>query len=78
MIGRDTEVDASDAGLGLWAAEASGGLVRPPDAFKRLCHRYQQNNMLHCCVLAELAGGAGSCRAGGRPDNGTAPPGQHR
>jgi hypothetical protein len=28
MVGRDTEVDASDAGLGLWPAAASGALGR--------------------------------------------------
>jgi hypothetical protein len=51
MIGRDTEVDAGDASLRLWAAAASDGLFRPLDALKRLCHR----DTLHSCVLSELA-----------------------
>jgi hypothetical protein len=42
MIGRDMEVDVGDARLRLWAAPASGGLFRPLDTFKRLCHGYQQ------------------------------------
>jgi hypothetical protein len=31
------------------------GLVRPLGAFERMYHRYQQNNTLHFCVVAELA-----------------------
>jgi hypothetical protein len=56
MIGRDTEVDAGDAGLRLWPAAASGALVRPSGAFKRLCHRHRQKNTLHCCVVPSLLG----------------------
>jgi hypothetical protein len=31
------------------------GLIRPLGAFERMYHRYQQNNTLHFCVVAELA-----------------------
>jgi NRPS condensation-like uncharacterized protein len=37
------------------AADATGTLVRPLGAFERMYHRFQQENTLHFCVVAELA-----------------------
>ena len=55
MTRRDIEFDAEGVTLRPSAVEATGALVRPLGAFKRMYHRYQQKGTMHFCVVAEPA-----------------------